>query len=82
MSLNVVPFPDHYAALDIPDALRALADEIEAGNHGAAFNLLWVIDKGDGAINVGLMGKTTDVAFHAHFLAHVAMLKIVGEIGR
>lgn len=82
MSLNVVKFPDHYAALDIPDALRALADEIEEGNYGACFNLLWVIDAGDGAIDLGLMGKTTDAAFHAHFLADVAMRKIVGGIGQ
>ena len=81
MSLNVVKFPDHYAALDIPDALRVLADEIEEGEHGACFNLLWVIDAGDGAIDLGLMGKTTDAAFHAHFLAAVAMRKIEGNIG-
>lgn len=82
MSLSVIQFPAQSAALDIPDALRALAEEIEAGNHGAAFNLLWVIDKGDGAINVGLMGKTTDVAFHAHFMAAVAQRKIVGSIAQ
>ena len=82
MSLSVIQFPAQSAALDIPDALRALADEIEEGKFGSCFNLLWVIDAGDGTIDLGLMGKTTDAAFHAHFLADVAMRKIVGGIGQ
>lgn len=82
MSLNVVKFPDHYAALDIPDALRALADEIEEGDHGACFNLLWVIDTGDGGIDLGLMGKTAEAGSHANLLADAAKRKILGSIGQ
>jgi len=60
-TLNVVPFPEHFAALDIPKALRTLADEIEAGNMGgAAHSLLWVMDAGDGEIEMGVMGKVSD----------------------
>lgn len=82
MSLNVVKFPDHYAALDIPDALRALADEIEEGTHGACFNLLWVIDAGDNRIELGLLGKTKDSGSHANLLADAAKRKILGNIGQ
>lgn len=81
MTLNVVPFPEQYAALDIPEALRALADEIEAGEHGAAHTLLWVIDAGDGRVDMGLMGKAGEVGYTAHFLAAVAQRKIEAGIG-
>lgn len=79
--LNVVPFPEHYAALDIPEALRVLADEIEAEEHGAAFTLLWVIDGGNGRIDLGLMGKCSDPGGTAHLLAAVAQRKIEAGIG-
>ncbi len=81
MSINVVKFPEHFAALDIPEALRTLANEIEAGNHGDCYNLFWAIDAGDGVIDVGLMGKSAEPAMTAHFLAAVAQRKIEGNIG-
>lgn len=81
-TLNVIQFPEHYAALDIPQALRNLADEIEAGTRGgAAHSLLWVIDAGDGAIEMGVMGKVSDAGFAAYFLAGAAQQKIMGGIG-
>jgi hypothetical protein len=81
MTLNVVPFPEHYAAIDIPEALRVLADEIESGEHGASHTLLWVIDGGDGRIDLGLMGKCSDPGGTAHLLAAVAQRKIEAGIG-
>lgn len=80
-TLNVVPFPEHYAALDIPESLRVLADQIESGEHGAALTLLWVIDAGDGQIDLGLMGKAGEAGITAHFLAAVAQRKIEQGIG-
>ena len=80
-NLNVVPFPEHCAALDIPESLRVLADQIEAGEHGAAHTLLWVIDAGDGQINLGLMGKAGEAGITAHFLAAVAQKRILSGIG-
>lgn len=80
-TLNVVKFPEYFAALDIPKALRVLADEIEAGNHGDAHSLLWVIDAGDGGIDIGLLGKVVEPGFAAYFLAGAAQKKIMGEIG-
>lgn len=80
-TLNVVRFPEHFAALDIPESLRALADEIEAGEHGAAHNLLWVIDAGDGQIDLGLMGKAGEAGITAHFLAAAAQKRILSGVG-
>ena len=79
-SLNVVQFPDHYAAINIPESLRVLADKIEAGEHGACHTLLWVVDAGDGKINLGLMGKAAEAGITAHFLAAVAQRKIEAGI--
>ena len=79
--LNVVPFPEHYAALDIPESLRVLAEQIESGEHGACHTLLWVIDAGDGQIDLGLMGKAGEAGITAHFLAAVAQRKIEAGIG-
>lgn len=76
MTLNVIKFPDHYAALDIPASLRTLADQIEAGEHGACHTLLWVIDAGNGQIDLGLMGKSSEAGITAHFMAAVAQRKI------
>lgn len=80
MSLNIVQFPEQYAALDIPASLRILADQIEAGEHGDAYTLLWVIDAGDGRIDLGLMGKAAEAGITAHFLAAVAQRKIEAGI--
>lgn len=78
-TLNVVPFPEHFAVLDVPESLRVLAEEIEAGEHGACHTLLWVIDAGNGQINMGLMGKAAEAGITAHFLAAVAQRKIEQE---
>lgn len=80
-NLKVVSFPEHYAALDIPASLRQLADQIEAGEHGACHNLLWIIDSGNGEIDIGLMGKTGEAAPTAFLLAAAAQKRILNGIG-
>lgn len=80
MTLNVVQFPEHFAATDIPSALRVLADEIEAEKHGATHSLLWVVDAGGGQIKLGLMGKCSDSGLTAYFMAGAAQKKIMGGI--
>lgn len=81
-TLNVIQFPEHFAAIDIPNALRTLADEIESGQMGgAAHALLWVVDAGDGDIEMGVMGKVSDAGFAAYFLAGAAQQKIMKGIG-
>jgi hypothetical protein len=79
--LSVVQFPERVAALDVPEALRGLADAIEAGEHGDAFTLLWVIDCGDGRVDMGLMGKAGEPGTTAYFLAGLAQRKIEQGIG-
>ena len=39
MSAQLLDFPLNSSMLDIPSALRELAEEIERGEHGEAFNL-------------------------------------------
>lgn len=55
--MNIITFPKGQASTDIPEALRILADSIEAGDHGEVHNLAWVLDQGDFAIAVGLLGS-------------------------
>lgn len=81
MTLQVIKFPEHFAALDIPAALRVLADEIEAGDHGDAHALLWVVDAGDGLIDLGLLGRCADLGGTAMILACAAQKKIMSGIG-
>lgn len=81
MTLNVVKFPDHHAALDVPESLRMLADDIEAGEHGASHSLLWIIDCGDGDISLGLMGKAGEPGTTAYYLAGLAQRKLEQGIG-
>ena len=77
-AINVVEFPPHYAALDIPASLRHLADDIEAGDiGGAAHSLLWVVDAGGGNVELGIMGKVSDAGFAAYFLAGAAQKKLM-----
>jgi len=74
--LKLVDFPFKPAAVDIPTALRKLADEIEAGDYNAALSLLWVIDCGNADIRAGLMGQCSDPGGVAYLLAGVAQRKI------
>lgn len=80
MALQLIQFPEHFAALDIPAALRILADNIEAGEHGEAHTLLWIIDAGDGQIDLGLMGKAGEAGLTAHFLAAAAQKRILSGV--
>lgn len=79
-SLKVVPFPEHFAAMNIPEALRTLAIEIEDGRHGECHSLLWVIDMGCGDINLGLLGKVPDLTGTALLLSLAVQKKVMGGI--
>lgn len=52
-----LPLPD---IRDGPRALRALADAIEAGQHGDAHHIAWVLDCGDGRVDIGMTGICGD----------------------
>jgi hypothetical protein len=61
---------------DISAGLRAIADGIDAGEYGGCHNLVWVIDKGGGGLDVGLLGSAPEFGPTAHLLLAMAMLKI------
>jgi hypothetical protein len=67
MSAALLQFPDRDLA-DVPARLRALADQIEAGDYDDAHNLAWVIDCGNGRVELGVLGATPVPAAIAHFL--------------
>ena len=75
----VVPFPAQNQN-DIPNALRRLADGIEAGNYGDAHNIAFVIDCGDSAVRVGLYGATPVAGSTAHFLLHAGASRLMAHI--
>lgn len=63
---------------DVPRMLRTLADQIEAGDYGDAHNLAWVLDCGDGRIEVGLCGRAPEPGLTGHFLMAVGQRKFEG----
>jgi hypothetical protein len=67
-------------ATDVPNALRELANGIEAGEFGDAHNMAWVMDCGDGRVEVGLMGRAPDIGPTAHLLFAIAQRKLEGAV--
>ena len=61
---------------NLPLSLRNLADSIESGSFGDAHNLFWVIDCGDGRIEIGLLGQCADYSATAYLLNGLARKKI------
>jgi hypothetical protein len=75
MTLQVVSLPDRDAT-DVPKMLRHLAAQIERGDYDDAHNLAWVIDCGNGRVELGLMGRAASTGPEAHLLFAVAMHRI------
>lgn len=75
MPLNVVTFPERHIG-DIPRALRDLADNIEAGHFHDAHVLAWVIDCGEGRVEVGFLGQSPEPGAVAHYLFALAQRKL------
>jgi hypothetical protein len=75
MPLNIVSFPERHIG-DIPRALRDLADSIEAGHYDDAHVIAWVIDCGEGKVEVGLLGQTAEPGAVAHYLFALAQRKL------
>lgn len=61
---------------DIPELLRALADDVESGMYGDAHGISWVCDCGDGVIEVGYLGQSPQPAMNAHYLLAMGMRKL------
>lgn len=61
---------------DLPNRLRDIAQQIEDGDYGDAHNLAWVIDCGDGRIEIGLLGRAATIGAELHLLLTTGALKI------
>lgn len=64
---KLVQFPDRNI-LDIPRALRTLAEEVEQGKLGDCHNIAYVIDVGNGQVELGLLGQAAERGPLAHLL--------------
>lgn len=77
MSAQLKVVEAEFGNLDsLPDGLRALADWIEKGEYGDAYNLAWVIDCGDGRIEAGLLGQSPSPGTVAYYLYGLAQRKL------
>jgi len=76
MSLKLIEFPSLPGAQDVAASLRVLADAIERGAYGDAHNLAWVIDCGDGRIEVGMAGQAPEPGATAYLLFGLAKRRI------
>jgi len=75
MSAHVIHLPVT-GINDAPSALRALADGIERGEWGAAHQVAYVVDTGDGFVQVGMAGKSASPGAEAHLLLSMGMRKL------
>ena len=76
MSLNVVQIPSADIG-DVPARLRSLAKNIEDGQFGDAHNVAWVIDCGNGRIEVGLIGPIAELAPSLHYLLSLGVQRVI-----
>lgn len=65
---------------DIPAMLRNLAESIESGELGTVSQIAYVLDIGDGMVDVGLMGRSASPGTEAYFLLACGQKKIMGGI--
>jgi hypothetical protein len=75
VSATLVQFPEREID-DIPRMLRRLAEQIEAGQYDEANNVAWVIDCGNGRIELGMMGRCKEPGAEAHLLLSLGINKI------
>ncbi len=73
--LNVVELPTANVN-DVPGAIRRLADDIDSGRYGDAHAISWVIDCGDGRVQIGGAGESASPAGDAHLLFAIAQRKL------
>lgn len=64
--------------LDVPAGLRALADQIEAGDYNAVWQLGWVLKTHDQPtlLSCGLLGSAEVVSAELHLLFALAQRRI------
>lgn len=65
---------------DIPGMLRNLADDIESGELGNVSQVVYVLDAGEGAVDVGLLGMSASMGAEAYLLLACGQKHILGGI--
>ena len=76
---EVVEFPGNTVA-NVPEMLRNLANDIESGELGNVSQVVYVLDAGEGAVDVGLLGTAAAVGAEAYLLLAAGQKHILGGI--
>lgn len=80
MPAKLLEFPSGNVR-DVPRGLRELANRIEGGNYGDAHTLAWVVDCGDGRLEIGLLGSAAEAGVTAYYMYGVAMRRLESGVG-
>jgi ABC-type taurine transport system substrate-binding protein len=72
---SVVAFPSN-PAQSVAEQLRAVADQIDAGEFGEVLSVSWVADCGSGHIEVGFVGSSPLPGAAAHMSLALGMRKL------
>ena len=65
---------------DIPGMLRNLADSVESGELGNVSQAVYVLDTGEGVVDVGLLGTATAIGAEAYLLLAAGQKHLLGGI--
>ncbi len=65
---------------DIPGMLRHLANDIESGELGNVSQVVYVLDAGEGAVDVGLLGMSASMGAEAYLLLACGQKHILKDI--
>ncbi len=65
---------------DIPGMLRNLANDIESGELGNISQVVYVLDAGEGAVDVGLLGMSASMGAEAYLLLACGQKHILKDI--
>jgi hypothetical protein len=65
---------------DIPGMLRNLANDIESGELGNVSQVVYVLDAGEGAVDVGLLGTAASMGAEAYLLLACGQKHILKDI--
>jgi len=65
---------------DIPGMLRNLANDIESGELGNVSQVVYVLDAGEGVVDVGLLGMSASMGAEAYLLLACGQKHILKDI--
>lgn len=68
---------------DIVSGLRNIADSIEKGEYGKVHDFAWVMDRGGGQVDIGLLGtkEPSRAAAYAYLLYGIGQRKLEDAVG-